>query len=94
MQSHAHEENNLNYLHTTMGSKLAITAQGRALGTNAGRSLEMSAQCSAAVKKANQMLAMIKRGTEEKSEHVITVRCQSTECPCSILPSVMNKERH
>ena len=63
MQSHAHEENNVNYLHTTMGSKLAITAQGRALGTNVGRSLEMSAQCSAAVKKANQMLAMIKRGT-------------------------------
>lgn len=82
MQSHAHEENNLNYLHTTMGSKLAISAQRRALGANAGSSLEMSAQCLAAVKKANWMLAMIKRGTEEKSEHVITALCQSIECPC------------
>lgn len=77
MQSHAHEENNPNYLYTTMGSKLAITAQGRALGVNVGSSLEMSAQCSAAVKKANRMLAVIKRGTEEKSEHIIIVLCQS-----------------
>lgn len=77
MQSHAQEENNLNYLYPAMGTKLAITAQGRALGANVGSSLEMSAQCSAAVKKANWMLAMIKRGTEEKSEHIIRGLCQS-----------------
>lgn len=37
----------------------------------------MSAQCPAADKKANGTLAMIKRGAERKSEHVVMVLCQS-----------------
>lgn len=37
----------------------------------------MSARWPAAVKKANRMLAMIKRGAEEKSAHIITVLRQS-----------------
>lgn len=94
MQSHAHEENNLNYLHTAMGSKLAITAEGRALGVNVGSSLEMSAQCSAAVKEANRMLAMIKRGMGEKSEHVIIVLCQSIERPFNLPKHFCLEMRH
>lgn len=65
-------------LTTSMGSKLAAAAaQGLALGVNVGSSLEMSSQCSAADKKANGRLAMIKRGAEEKSEQNILALCQA-----------------
>lgn len=66
-------------LTTSVGSKVAAAAaQGRALGVNVGTPLEMSAQCSAADKKANLgMLGMIRRGAEEKSEEIILVLCQS-----------------
>lgn len=62
---------------TTHVPRRAPPARGRALRADVDSSLEMSARWSAAVKKAHRMLAMIKRGAEEKSEHIITVLRQS-----------------
>ena len=45
-----------NYTHAMIGSKIAVTTVESNLEVITERSMKMSAQCSAAFKKANQML--------------------------------------
>uniref|UniRef100_A0A8C3SII8 Activating signal cointegrator 1 complex subunit 2 n=1 Tax=Chelydra serpentina TaxID=8475 RepID=A0A8C3SII8_CHESE len=54
-----------------MGSKLAVTTQERDLGVIVGSSLKTSTQCAAAVKKANRILGIVKKGVDKKIENII-----------------------
>ena len=54
-----------------MGSELAVTEQKRDLGIVVDSSMKMSTQCAATVKKANSMLAIIRKGIESKTASII-----------------------
>lgn len=54
-------KNNPKYTHTVMDFMSAVTSQKRNLECIVGSSLKTSIQCSAAVKKANKMLSIIKK---------------------------------
>ena len=62
---------NPNYVYKLMGSELSATNQERDLGVLVDSSMKMSTQCAAAVKKANSMLGIIRKGIENKSASVI-----------------------
>ncbi|CAM4639967.1 unnamed protein product [Lepidochelys kempii] len=64
-------KHNPNYTYTMMGSKLAVTTQERDLGVIVNCSLKPSTQCAAAVKKANGMLGIIKKGIDNRTENII-----------------------
>ncbi|XP_061469779.1 structural maintenance of chromosomes protein 1A-like isoform X2 [Rhineura floridana] len=49
-----------------MGSELAVTDQERDLGVVVDSTMKMSTQCAAAVKKANSMLAIIRKGSSSE----------------------------
>ncbi|CAM5136177.1 unnamed protein product [Eretmochelys imbricata] len=63
-------KHNLNYTYKMMGSKLAVTTQERDLGIIVDSSLKTSTQCAAAVKKANRILGIIKKGIDDKTENI------------------------
>ena len=54
-----------------MGSELPVMDQERDLGVLVDSSVKVSPQCAAAVKKANSMLGMIKKGIENKTANII-----------------------
>ena len=54
-----------------MGSELVVTIQERDLGIVVDGSMKMSTQCAAAVKKANSMLGIIRKGTENKTASIM-----------------------
>ena len=62
---------NPNYKYTLMGSELAETDQERDLGVVVDNSMKMSRQCVTAIKKANAMLGIIRKGIENKSASII-----------------------
>ncbi|CAM5132666.1 unnamed protein product [Eretmochelys imbricata] len=64
-------KNNPNYTYTMMGANLVTTNQERDLRVIMDSSLKMSMQCAAAVKKANRMLRIIKKGIENKLENIL-----------------------
>ncbi|CAM5122732.1 unnamed protein product [Eretmochelys imbricata] len=64
-------KNNANYTYNMMGTNLATTNQERDLGVIMDSSLKMSMQGAAAVKKANGMLGIIKKGIENKMENIL-----------------------
>ncbi|CAM5106410.1 unnamed protein product [Eretmochelys imbricata] len=64
-------KNNPNDTYSTMGANLATTNQEKDLGVIVGSSLKTSTQCAAAVKKANGMLGIIKKGIESKMENIL-----------------------
>ncbi|CAM5105037.1 unnamed protein product [Natator depressus] len=64
-------KNNPNYTYNTMGANLATTNQEKDLGVIVESSLKTSTQCAAAVKKANGMLGIIKKGIENKTENIL-----------------------
>ncbi|CAM5165838.1 unnamed protein product [Natator depressus] len=64
-------KNNPNYTYKMMGSKLAVTTQERDLGVIVDSSLKTSTQSAAAVKKANGMLEIIKKGIENRTENIM-----------------------
>uniref|UniRef100_A0A8C3P8K5 Gypsy retrotransposon integrase-like protein 1 n=1 Tax=Chrysemys picta bellii TaxID=8478 RepID=A0A8C3P8K5_CHRPI len=57
-------KNNPNYTHNMMGANLATTNQERDLGVIVDSSLKTFTQCAVAVRKANRMLGIIKKGIE------------------------------
>uniref|UniRef100_K7EZH3 Reverse transcriptase domain-containing protein n=1 Tax=Pelodiscus sinensis TaxID=13735 RepID=K7EZH3_PELSI len=57
-------KNNPNYTYSMMGANLATTNQERDLGVIVDSSLKTSTQSAAAVKKANRMLGIIRKGIE------------------------------
>uniref|UniRef100_A0A8C3FA90 Reverse transcriptase domain-containing protein n=1 Tax=Chrysemys picta bellii TaxID=8478 RepID=A0A8C3FA90_CHRPI len=57
-------KNNPNYTYNMMGANLATTSQEKDLGVIVDSSLKTSTQCAEAVKKANRMLGIIKKGIE------------------------------
>ncbi|CAM4594941.1 unnamed protein product [Lepidochelys kempii] len=63
-------KHNPNYTYKMMGSKLAVTTQERDLGVIVDSSLKTSTQCAAAVKKANRLLDIIKKGIDNKTENI------------------------
>uniref|UniRef100_A0A8C8SCV0 Reverse transcriptase domain-containing protein n=1 Tax=Pelusios castaneus TaxID=367368 RepID=A0A8C8SCV0_9SAUR len=64
-------KNNPNYTYNMMGANLATTSQEKDLGVIVDSSLKMSVQCAEAVKKANRMLGIIKKGIENKTANVL-----------------------
>ncbi|CAM4508925.1 unnamed protein product [Caretta caretta] len=74
-------KHNLNYTYKTKGSKLAVTTQERDSGIIVDISLKTSAQCAAAVKKANRMLGIFKKGIDNKTENIIMPLYKSMVCP-------------
>ena len=62
---------NPKYKYKLMGSELAETDQERDLGVMIDNSLKTSAQCATAIKKANAMLGVIRKGIENKSAGII-----------------------
>ncbi|KAG6933171.1 hypothetical protein G0U57_019969 [Chelydra serpentina] len=54
-----------------MGANLATTNQEKDLGVIVDSSLKTSMQCAAAVKKANRMLGIIKKGIENKMDNIL-----------------------
>uniref|UniRef100_A0A8C4XYG1 Reverse transcriptase domain-containing protein n=1 Tax=Gopherus evgoodei TaxID=1825980 RepID=A0A8C4XYG1_9SAUR len=64
-------KNNPNYTYNMMGAHLATTSQEKDLGVIVDSSLKMSTQCAEAVKKANSMLGIIKKGIENKTENIL-----------------------
>ncbi|CAM5150171.1 unnamed protein product [Eretmochelys imbricata] len=64
-------KNNPNYTYNMMGANLATTNQEKDLGVIVDSSLKTSTQCAAAVKKANGMLRIIKKGIENKVENIL-----------------------
>ncbi|CAM5152026.1 unnamed protein product [Natator depressus] len=64
-------KHNPNYTYKMMGSKLVVTTQKRDLGVIVDSSLKTSTQCAVAVKKANRMLGIIKKGIDNKTENII-----------------------
>ncbi|CAM4589232.1 unnamed protein product [Lepidochelys kempii] len=61
---------NPNYTYNMMGANLSTTNQEKDLGVIVDSSLKTSTQCAAAVKKANRMLGIIKKGIENKTENI------------------------
>uniref|UniRef100_A0A8C3HZR7 Reverse transcriptase domain-containing protein n=1 Tax=Chrysemys picta bellii TaxID=8478 RepID=A0A8C3HZR7_CHRPI len=59
-------KNNPNYTYNMMGANLTTTNQEKDLGVIVDSSLKTSTQCAEAVKKANRMLGIIKKGIENK----------------------------
>ncbi|CAM5102996.1 unnamed protein product [Eretmochelys imbricata] len=74
-------KNNPNYTYNMMGANLATTNQEKDLGVIMNSSLKMSTQCAAAVKKANAMLGIIKKGIENKTENILLPLYKSMVCP-------------
>uniref|UniRef100_K7EYK1 Reverse transcriptase domain-containing protein n=1 Tax=Pelodiscus sinensis TaxID=13735 RepID=K7EYK1_PELSI len=64
-------KNNPNYTYNMMGANLATSNQERDLGVIMASSLKMSTQCAEAVKKANRVLGIIKKGTENKMKNIL-----------------------
>ena len=54
-----------------MGSELAVTKQEREIGIVVGSLMKMSTQCAVAVRKANSMLGIIRKGIENKTASII-----------------------
>uniref|UniRef100_A0A452HI16 Reverse transcriptase domain-containing protein n=1 Tax=Gopherus agassizii TaxID=38772 RepID=A0A452HI16_9SAUR len=74
-------KNNPNYTYNMMGANLATTSQEKDLGVIVDSSLKMSTQCAEAVKKANRMLGIIKKGIENKTENILLPLYKSMVCP-------------
>uniref|UniRef100_A0A8C3H706 Reverse transcriptase domain-containing protein n=1 Tax=Chrysemys picta bellii TaxID=8478 RepID=A0A8C3H706_CHRPI len=74
-------KNNSNYTYNMMGANLATTSQEKDLGVIVDSSLKMSTQCAEAVKKANRMLGIIKKGIENKTENILLPLYKSMVCP-------------
>uniref|UniRef100_K7EYK2 Reverse transcriptase domain-containing protein n=2 Tax=Pelodiscus sinensis TaxID=13735 RepID=K7EYK2_PELSI len=64
-------KNNPNYTYSMMGANLATTNQERDLGVIVDSSLKTSTQSAAAVKKANRMLGIIRKGIENKTQNIL-----------------------
>uniref|UniRef100_K7F105 Reverse transcriptase domain-containing protein n=1 Tax=Pelodiscus sinensis TaxID=13735 RepID=K7F105_PELSI len=64
-------KNNPNYTYSMMGANLAMTNQERDLGVIVDSSLKTSTQRAAAVKKANRMLGIIRKGIENKTQKIL-----------------------
>ncbi|CAM5140560.1 unnamed protein product [Eretmochelys imbricata] len=64
-------KNNLNYTYNMMGANLAATNQEKDLGVIMDSSLKTSTHCAATVKKANGMLGIIKKGSENKTDNIL-----------------------
>ncbi|CAM4587787.1 unnamed protein product [Lepidochelys kempii] len=64
-------KSNPNYTYNMMGANLATTNQEKDLGVIVDSSLKMSMQCAAAVKKANGLLGIIKKGVKNKTENIL-----------------------
>ncbi|CAM4557507.1 unnamed protein product [Lepidochelys olivacea] len=64
-------KNNPNYTYNMMEVNLATTNQEKDPGVSVDSSLKTSTQCAAAVKKANGMLGIVKKGRENKTEYLI-----------------------
>ena len=60
-----------NFKYNLMGSELAVTDQERDLEVVVDSSMKMSTQCAAAVKKANSMLGIIRKGIKNKTASII-----------------------
>ncbi|CAM4694163.1 unnamed protein product [Caretta caretta] len=74
-------KNNPNYTYNVMGANLATTNQEKDLGVIMDSSLKTSMQCAEAVKKANRMLGIIKKGIENKTENILLPLYKSMEHP-------------
>ncbi|CAM5124383.1 unnamed protein product, partial [Natator depressus] len=64
-------KNNPNYTYNMMRANLATPNQEKDLGVIVDSSLKTSTQCAAAVKKANRMVGIIKKGIENKTENIL-----------------------
>ncbi|CAM5114425.1 unnamed protein product [Natator depressus] len=64
-------KNNPNYTYNMMRANLATANQEKDLGVIVDSSLKTSMQCAAAVKKANGMLGISKKGIENKMENIL-----------------------
>ena len=62
---------NPNFKYRLTGSELSVTDQERDLGVLVDSSMKVSTQCAAAVKKANSMLGIIRKGIENKTANII-----------------------
>ena len=62
---------NQNFTYRLMGSELSVTAQERDLGVLVDNSMKVSTQCAAAIRKANSMLGVIKKGVENRTANII-----------------------
>ena len=62
---------NQNVSYQLMGSELSVMDQERDLGVLVDSSMKESTQCTVAVKKANFMLGLIKKGVENKTASII-----------------------
>ena len=60
-----------NFSYQLMGSELSMTDQERDFGVLVDSLMKVSTQCAAAVKKANSMLGIIKKGIENKIANII-----------------------
>ncbi|EMP36995.1 hypothetical protein UY3_05796, partial [Chelonia mydas] len=74
-------KHNLNCTYKMMGSELAVTIQERDLGVIVESSLKTSTQCAAAVKKANRILGIIKKGIDNKTDNIILPLYKFMVCP-------------
>ncbi|CAM4509126.1 unnamed protein product [Lepidochelys olivacea] len=63
-------KNNPNYTYNMMRANLATTNQEKDLGVIVHSSLKTSTQCAAAVKKANGILGIMKKGIQNKMENI------------------------
>ena len=54
-----------------MGSELSVMDQERDLGVLVDSLMKVSTQCAVAVKKANSILGLIKKGIENKTVNII-----------------------
>uniref|UniRef100_K7F1Z4 Reverse transcriptase domain-containing protein n=1 Tax=Pelodiscus sinensis TaxID=13735 RepID=K7F1Z4_PELSI len=64
-------KNNPNYRYSMMRANLATTNQERDRGVIVDSSLKTSTQSAAAVKKANRMLGIIRKGIENKTQNIL-----------------------
>ena len=62
---------NQNFSYQLMGSGLSMTDQERDLGVLVDSSMKGPTQCVAAVKKANSILEIIKKGIENKTANIL-----------------------
>ncbi|CAM4645910.1 unnamed protein product [Lepidochelys kempii] len=74
-------KNNPSYAYNMMGANLATTNQEKDLGVIVDSSLKTSTQCAVAVKKANRMLGIIKKGIENKLENILLPLYKSMVLP-------------
>ncbi|CAM4413494.1 unnamed protein product, partial [Caretta caretta] len=74
-------KNNPNYTYNMTGANLATTNQERDLGVIVDSSLKTSMQYAVAVKKANRMLGIIKKGIENKTVNILLPLYKSMVCP-------------